>query len=86
MIVSIIPIITAILAHFLLEGEKLRLTFFIGFLAAAAALVFACYSIFIKKLSVHRYHIIELTQRIFLYGLLFMVPALFLFDFHLDPS
>lgn len=39
-----------------------------------------------KKLSAHRYHIIELTQRVFLYGLLFMIPALFLFDFHLDPS
>ncbi|MEC1685479.1 DMT family transporter [Bacillus mojavensis] len=112
LIVSIIPMVTAVLAHFLLEGEKLRLTFFIGFtaalsglllitfngnvvlhlkplgdiLAAAAALAFGFYSIFMKKLSAHRYHIIELTQRVFLYGLLFMVPALFLFDFHLDLS
>lgn len=108
MIVSIIPMITAVLAHFLLEGEKLRLTFFIGFgsaliglllitfngnivlrliplgdiMAAGAALVFGGYSIFMKKLSAYEHHIIELTQRVFLYGLLFMVPALFLFDFH----
>ncbi|MEC0321801.1 DMT family transporter [Bacillus subtilis] len=112
MIVSIIPMITAVLAHFLLEGEKLRLTFFIGFgsaliglllitfngnivlrlnplgdiMAAGAALVFGGYSIFMKKLSAYEYHIIELTQRVFLYGLLFMVPALFLFDFHFDLS
>lgn len=112
MIVSIIPMITAVLAHFLLEGEKLRLTFLIGFIsaliglllitfngnvvlrlnplgdimAAGAALVFGGYSIFMKKLSAYEYHIIELTQRVFLYGLLFMVPALFLFDFHFDLS
>lgn len=104
--------ITAVLAHFLLEGEKLRLTFFIGFgsaliglllitfngnivlrlnplgdiMAAGAALVFGGYSIFMKKLSAYEHHIIELTQRVFLYGLLFMVPALFLFDFHFDLS
>lgn len=112
MIVSIIPMITAVLAHFLLEGEKLRLTFFIGFgaaliglllitfngnvvlrlnpfgdiMAVGAALVFGGYSIFMKKLSAYDYHIIELTQRVFLYGLLFMIPALFLFDFHFDLS
>lgn len=55
-------------------------------MAAGAALVFGGYSIFMKKLSAYEYHIIELTQRVFLYGLLFMVPALFLFDFHFDLS
>lgn len=98
--------------HFLLEGEKLRLTFLSGFvsaliglllitfngnvvlrlnplgdiMAAGAALVFGGYSIFMKKLNAYEYHIIELTQRVFLYGLLFMVPALFLFDFHFGLS
>lgn len=33
-IISIAPFFTAILAHFFLAGEKLRLNFFIGFLAA----------------------------------------------------
>lgn len=55
-------------------------------MAVGAALVFGGYSIFMKKLSAYDYHIIELTQRVFLYGLLFMVPALFLFDFHFDLS
>lgn len=39
MIVSIIPMITAVLAHFLLEGEKLRLTFLIGFVSALIGLL-----------------------------------------------
>jgi len=33
-IISIAPFFTAILAHFFLTGEKLRLNFFVGFLAA----------------------------------------------------
>lgn len=106
-IVSIIPMITAVLAHFILEGESLRLSFFTGFataltgllcitfngnavlhlnplgdvLATAAAIVFAFYSIFMKSLSTRRYHTIELTQRVFLYGLVFMIPFLYIFDF-----
>lgn len=112
MIVAVIPMITAVLAHFLLSGEKLEPRFFIGFaaaftglaliffngqmmlklnplgdiLAAASAFVWAAYAILMKKISTFGYHTIQCTQRIFLYGLLFMVPALFLFDFRFDAS
>ena len=111
-IVAVIPMITAVLAHFLLSGEKLEPRFFIGFaaaftglaliffngqmmlklnplgdiLAAASAFVWAAYAILMKKISTFGYHTIQCTQRIFLYGLLFMVPALFLFDFRFDAS
>ncbi|MED1738577.1 DMT family transporter [Bacillus swezeyi] len=112
MIVAVIPMITAVLAHFLLDGERLQPHFFIGFaaafiglllisfngsamlhlnplgdiLAAAAALVWAIYAILMKKISTFKYHTIQCTQRIFLYGLLFMIPALFLFDFRFSFS
>jgi len=112
MIVAVIPMITAVLAHFFLSGEKLVPRFFIGFaaaftglaliffngqmmlklnplgdiLAAASAFVWAAYAILMKKISTFGYHTIQCTQRIFLYGLLFMVPALFLFDFRFDAS
>ena len=112
MIVVVIPMITAVLAHFFLSGEKLEPRFFIGFaaaftglaliffngqmmlklnplgdiLAAASAFVWAAYAILMKKISTFGYHTIQCTQRIFLYGLLFMVPALFLFDFRFDAS
>ena len=111
-IVAVIPMITAVLAHFFLSGEKLEPRFFIGFaaaftglaliffngqmmlklnplgdiLAAASAFVWAAYAILMKKISTFGYHTIQCTQRIFLYGLLFMVPALFLFDFRFDAS
>ncbi|MGO4900928.1 DMT family transporter [Bacillus sp. GM2] len=111
-IVAVIPMITAVLAHFFLSGEKLEPRFFIGsaaaftglaliffngqimlklnplgdILAAASAFVWAAYAILMKKISTFGYHTIQCTQRIFLYGLLFMVPALFLFDFRFDAS
>ncbi|TWM34955.1 putative amino-acid metabolite efflux pump [Bacillus paralicheniformis] len=111
-IVAVIPMITAVLAHFFLSGEKLEPRFFIGFaaaftglaliffngqimlklnplgdiLAAASAFIWAAYAILMKKISTFGYHTIQCTQRIFLYGLLFMVPALFLFDFRFDAS
>ncbi|MDA1477972.1 DMT family transporter [Bacillus changyiensis] len=110
MIVAIIPMITAILAHFLLTGERLQSHFFIGFVAAftglllisfngsimfqvkpigdmfacTAAFVWAVYAILMKKISTFSYNTIQCTQRIFLYGLVFMVPALFLSEFHFD--
>ncbi|MEH6972270.1 MULTISPECIES: DMT family transporter [Bacillus] len=112
MIVSVIPMITAVLAHFLLDGEKLKPHFFIGFaaaftglllisfngnvvlklnpfgdpLAAASAFVWGIYAILMKKISAFRHHTIQCTQRIFLYGLIFMIPALFLFDFRFTLS
>lgn len=105
-IISIAPFFTAILIHLCMKGEeKLRATFFIGFvvamagiclisfsgsrlqlnplgdlLAVAAAIVWACYSVLTRKISSFGYHTIQTTRRVFAYGIVFMVPALFLFD------
>jgi len=106
-VVCVSPLFIAILAHFFLDGEKLKANFFIGFVAAIAgivlisfngstnfklsplgdilavlaAVVWAIYSIIMKKIGAYGYHSIAVTRHIFFYGLLFMIPALFIFDF-----
>ncbi|MGB8450723.1 MAG: DMT family transporter [Anaerocolumna sp.] len=110
-VVSIAPIFTAVFAHIFLDGEKLKPTFFIGFLAAMmgiflisyngstvlklnplgdilaifAAVVWGVYSIFSKKISTLGYPTITSTRRIFFYGLLFMLPALFFYKIDINP-
>lgn len=51
------------------------------FLALCAAVTWACYSVLTKKIGDFGYHSIQVTRKIFGYGLLFILPALFLFDF-----
>lgn len=111
-ILSVAPFFTGILTHIFMKGEeKLKASFFIGFVAAMAgiilisfngsalklnpvgdllaviaALVWAFYSLLTKKISSYGYPTIQTTRRTFFYGLLFMVPALFLFDFHGELS
>ncbi|KMT22340.1 permease of the drug/metabolite transporter (DMT) superfamily [Clostridium cylindrosporum DSM 605] len=108
-IISIAPIFTALLAHVFLDGEKLRMRFFIGFaaaiigialvafngnyllklnplgdiLATLAALVWAFYSILMKKITSFNYNTIHYTRRTFFYGIIFIIPTLFFFDFNL---
>lgn len=53
-------------------------------LALLAAFLWACYSILTKKISSYGYPTILTTRRIFFYGILFMVPTLFFFDFQWD--
>lgn len=50
-------------------------------LTALAAVVWAIYSILTRKISGFGHSTIQTTRRIFLYGLLFMIPALFIFPF-----
>ena len=109
-IISVAPFFTAILSRISLkQDEKLRASFFIGFLVAMAgialisfngsslqlnplgdllallaALLWACYSILTRKISDFGYHTVQITRRVFFYGILFMTPALFFFDFRLD--
>lgn len=52
-------------------------------LAVLASVVWAAYSILMRKISQLGYHTIGCTRRIFFYGLLFMIPALFLLEFNL---
>jgi drug/metabolite transporter (DMT)-like permease len=60
----------------------LKLNPFGDILAVLAAAVWAAYSILTKKISGFHYNTIQTTRRIFFYGLVFMVPALFLLGFH----
>jgi drug/metabolite transporter (DMT)-like permease len=109
-IVSVAPLLTAVLAHFFLRGEKLRAQFFAGFVIAIAgivliafngsvilklnplgdvltmlaAFVWAIYSVLMHKISALGYHTAGSTRRVFLYGMILLVPALFIFDFRLD--
>ncbi len=53
-------------------------------LAVLAAVVWAAYSILTKKISGFHYNTIQSTRRIFFYGLVFMIPALFIFGFKPD--
>ncbi len=53
-------------------------------LAILAALVWAIYSILIKKISTFGYNTIETTRTIFFYGILLMIPALFFLDFKFE--
>ena len=50
-------------------------------LALLAAIVWALYSVLTRKISAFGYPTIQTTRRTFFYGLLFMIPALFLMDF-----
>ncbi|MCM1284812.1 MAG: DMT family transporter [Acetobacter sp.] len=50
-------------------------------LAVVAALIWSVYSILSKKISDFGFNIIQTTRRIFTYGIIFMIPTLFFFDF-----
>ena len=66
------------------NGSTLRLNPVGDLLALLDAFLWACYSILTRKISGFGYNTILTTRRVFFYGLLFMIPALFLFDFKLD--
>lgn len=68
------------------NGSKLELNPMGDILAVAASLVWACYSILTQKISSFGYSVILTTRRTFFYGILFMIPAIFLFDFDMDLS
>lgn len=80
----IIAMIGIILISF--HGSQLKLNPCGDLLALAAAFVWACYSILTKKISGFGFPIIFTTRRTFFYGIIFMISALFLFDFKLDMS
>ncbi len=55
-------------------------------LSLGAAFVWACYAVLTKKISSFGYSTILTTRRVFFYGILFMIPAVFFFDFHWQLS
>lgn len=66
------------------NGAKLELNPIGDILAIVASLVWAVYSLLTKKISSYGYNTIQTTRRIFIYGIVFMLPTLFIFDFNLD--
>ncbi len=65
------------------NGSRMELNPTGDLLAVLAAFVWACYSILTRKISSFGYPVILTTRRTFFYGILFMVPTLFLFDFEM---
>lgn len=55
-------------------------------LALAAAAVWGIYSVLTKKIGEFGYNVIPATRRTFFYGILFMIPAMFLFGFKFEPA
>lgn len=68
------------------NGARLEVNPLGDVLSVGAALVWACYSLLTRKIGGLGYPVILTTRRIFFYGILCMVPALFFFDFHLQPG
>lgn len=67
-------------------GSEMELNPAGDLLALLAALVWAFYSVLTKKISTFGYNTIQTTRRMFQYGILFMLPALYFFGFHPDPG
>jgi drug/metabolite transporter (DMT)-like permease len=78
--------VVAMVGIFLISfnGSKLELNPMGDILALLAAFVWACYSVLTRKISGFGYPTVLTTRRVFCYGILFMLPALFLFDFRLE--
>lgn len=68
------------------NGSRLQLNPAGDILALLAAVVWAVYSLLIKKIGGFGYSIIQATKHTFGYGILFMIPALFLLDFKIGPE
>lgn len=78
--------VVAIIGIFLISfngTSNFQLNPFGDLLAVVAALVWAFYSVLTRKISGYGYNTIQTTRRVFFYGILLMIPALFLFDFRL---
>ncbi len=82
----LIGLLTALAGIVLISfnGARLSLNPKGDLLAIGAAIVWSFYSLLTKKISTFGYHTIQTTRRIFLYGLIFMVPFMFFLEFNLD--
>lgn len=68
------------------SGTSLQINPFGDFLAVIAAVVWAAYSTISKRVAEFGYNTIQATRRTFFYGLLFMLPALFFMEFHINQA
>ena len=64
-------------------GRQLELHPLGDILAILTALCKAVYLIFLKKIDTFGYHSVQVVRRVFLYGLIFLIPVILLSDFRL---
>jgi drug/metabolite transporter (DMT)-like permease len=67
-------------------GHRLQINPLGDALCILAAMMWGLYSVFIRKLEGYGYNTILITRRIFLYGLLLLVPAAAVFGFSVTPA
>ena len=67
-------------------GRSLKLNPLGDALCILAAASWAFYSVFIRKLDGYGYNTLLLTRRIFLYGLMFLIPVAAVFGFSVTPQ
>lgn len=64
------------------QGDSvLQINPFGDMLAVFAAIIWAFYSTFVRRISQFGHHTVQTTRRIFFYGLVFMVPAVMVMGF-----
>ncbi|MGN0658431.1 MAG: DMT family transporter, partial [Emergencia sp.] len=63
------------------NGTRLQINPLGDMLALLAVFVWACYSLLTKRIAGFGYPTLAVTGKTFVYGLLFMIPALVFFDF-----
>ena len=83
-LISVAPFFTAIVSRLVIRDERLRTNFFVGFLVAMAGIIWAIYSVLTRKIGQYGYSTIQSTRRVFAYGLVFMIPVLFVFGYNVQ--
>ena len=63
------------------SGTTMHLNPIGDLLSVGAAIIWSFYSVLSKKIGSFGYSVVQATRRTFFYGILFMIPALFIFDF-----
>ena len=68
------------------SGHDLSFNLLGDLLALTAAIVWATYSILTEKIASLGYNVLQSTRRIFMYGLIFMIPLAIIMGFSVNPS
>lgn len=78
--------VIALIGIFLISfsGTTMHLNPIGDLLSVGGAIIWSFYSVLSKKIGSFGYSVVQATRRTFFYGILFMIPALFIFDFKWD--
>ncbi len=55
-------------------------------MSVSAGIVWAFYSVLTRKINSFGYNTVSVTRRSFEYGIIYMIPLLFIFDFHVETA